>query len=94
MTQLSFRRYPRNSPQAAGRILATALLADGDTKLAEWQRLAETNEKFVIAQRRRALRLAFFRIGKYEINIGGKIEFLTTELPQCQHDQLLRFAAG
>ena len=25
-----FRHYPRNSPQAAGRILATALLANGD----------------------------------------------------------------
>lgn len=26
MTPLNFRRYPRNSPQAAGRILATALI--------------------------------------------------------------------
>jgi uncharacterized tellurite resistance protein B-like protein len=42
MTSLNFRRYPRNSPQAAGRILATALLANGDIKPAEWQRLAET----------------------------------------------------
>jgi hypothetical protein len=43
MTPSTFRRYPRNSPQAAGRILATALLANGDVKAAEWQRLAETN---------------------------------------------------
>ena len=32
MTPLNFRCYPRNSPQAAGRILATALLANGDVK--------------------------------------------------------------
>lgn len=37
-----FRHYPRNSPQAAGRILATALLANGDIKDVEWQRLADT----------------------------------------------------
>lgn len=43
MTKPDFRRYPRNSPQAAGRILATALLANGDIKAAEWLRLAETN---------------------------------------------------
>lgn len=42
MTAPNFRRYARNSPQAAGRILATALLANGDIKAAEWQRLAET----------------------------------------------------
>jgi hypothetical protein len=30
MTPLNFRRYPRNSPQAAGRIVATAMLAIGD----------------------------------------------------------------
>ncbi len=43
MTPLNFRRYPRNSPQAAGRILATALLANGDIKAAEWQQLVEAN---------------------------------------------------
>lgn len=43
MTTLNFRRYPRNSPQAAGRIVATALLANGDVKAEEWQRLAATN---------------------------------------------------
>lgn len=42
MNHLNFRRYPRNSPQAAGRILATALLANGDIKDVEWQRLADT----------------------------------------------------
>lgn len=42
MTQLNFRRYPRNSPQAAARILAAALLANGDIKAAEWQRLVDT----------------------------------------------------
>ena len=42
MTQASFRRYPRNSPQAAGRILAMALLANGDVKAVEWQRLTDT----------------------------------------------------
>ena len=43
MTDTSYRCYPRNSPQAAGRILITALLANGDLKAAEWQRLAETS---------------------------------------------------
>lgn len=43
MTSLNFRRYPRNSPQAAARILAVALLANGDIKAAEWQRLVDTN---------------------------------------------------
>lgn len=43
MTEPDFRRYPDNSPQAAGRILATALLANGDIKAAEWRRLAEAN---------------------------------------------------
>jgi hypothetical protein len=42
MNHKNFRRYPRNSPQAAGRILATALLANGDIKDVEWQRLADT----------------------------------------------------
>lgn len=39
MTDVTFRRYPRNSPQAAGRILATALLAGGDADAPEWRRL-------------------------------------------------------
>lgn len=43
MTPLIFRSYPRNSPQAAARILAAALLANGDIKAAEWQRLVDTN---------------------------------------------------
>lgn len=43
MSNTSFRRYPRNSPQAAGRILAMALLANGDIKAAERQRLADTS---------------------------------------------------
>lgn len=43
MTQPNFRRYPRNSPQAAARIFAAALLANGDIKAAEWQRLVDTN---------------------------------------------------
>jgi uncharacterized tellurite resistance protein B-like protein len=43
MTDTSYRRYPRNSPQAAGRILITAVLANGDLKAVEWQRLAETS---------------------------------------------------
>lgn len=42
MTPTPFRRYPRNSPQAAGRILAVALLANGEIKDTEWQRLART----------------------------------------------------
>jgi hypothetical protein len=42
MNHRKFRRYPRNSPQAAGRILATALLANGDIKASEWRRLADT----------------------------------------------------
>jgi len=41
MIHPTFRRYPRNSPQAAGRILATALLANGDIKDVEWQRLSD-----------------------------------------------------
>jgi hypothetical protein len=41
MNHQNFRRYPRNSPQAAGRILAIALLANGDIKDVEWQRLAD-----------------------------------------------------
>jgi len=43
MTQLHFRRYPRNSPQSAARILAAALLANGDIKAAEWQRLVDSS---------------------------------------------------
>lgn len=43
MTRMNFRRYPRNSPQAAARILAAALLANGDIKATEWQRLVDTN---------------------------------------------------
>ena len=37
-----FRRYPTNSPQAAARVLAAALLANGDIKPAEWQCLADS----------------------------------------------------
>lgn len=43
MTTMTFRRYPRNSPQAAARIVAAALLANGDIKLPEWQRLVDAN---------------------------------------------------
>jgi hypothetical protein len=43
VTPPTFHRYPRNSPQAAGRILAAALIANGDIRPAEWQRLAATN---------------------------------------------------
>ncbi len=43
MTTLTFRHYPRNSPQAAARILAAALLANGDVKWPEWQRLVDAN---------------------------------------------------
>lgn len=43
MNPPKFRRYPRNSPQAAGRILAMALLANADIKAVEWQRMAQTN---------------------------------------------------
>ncbi len=42
MNSRNIRRYARNSPEAAGRILATALLANGDIKASEWQRLADT----------------------------------------------------
>ena len=41
MNGMGFRSYPRNSPRAAARILAAALLANGDIKPAEWQGLAE-----------------------------------------------------
>lgn len=43
MTTQNFRHYPRNSPQAAARIIAAALLANGDIKAAEWQSLLDTN---------------------------------------------------
>lgn len=43
VTELNFRRYPRNSPQAAARIVAAALLANGDIKAAEWLRLVDSN---------------------------------------------------
>lgn len=43
MSKLKFRRYRRNSPQAAGRILATALVANGGIKGVEWQRLVDTD---------------------------------------------------
>lgn len=33
MSHRKFRRYPRDSPQAAGRILATAVLANGEPLL-------------------------------------------------------------
>jgi uncharacterized tellurite resistance protein B-like protein len=35
----SARRYPRNSPHAAGRIVALALIANGEVKPAEWAEL-------------------------------------------------------
>jgi hypothetical protein len=35
----STRRYPRNSPQAAGRIVALALISNGEVKLSEWTEL-------------------------------------------------------
>lgn len=43
MNQTNFRGYARNSPQAAARIVAAALLANGDIKAVEWQRLAQLN---------------------------------------------------
>ena len=43
MDETSFRRYPRNSPRAAGRILAIALLANGDIKAVEWKCLTKAN---------------------------------------------------
>ena len=33
------RRYPRNSPQAAGRIVALALISNGEVKPSEWAEL-------------------------------------------------------
>lgn len=42
MVSCRFRRYPRNSPQAAGRLLAVALLANGEIKPCEWRRLRES----------------------------------------------------
>ncbi|NUZ04617.1 TerB family tellurite resistance protein [Piscinibacter koreensis] len=41
MNQGNFRTYPRNSPPAAARIVAAALLANGDIKAVEWRRLTQ-----------------------------------------------------
>jgi hypothetical protein len=38
----STRRYPRNSPQAAGQIVALALISNGDIKPCEWAELEST----------------------------------------------------
>lgn len=62
----NFRRYPRNSPQAAGRILATALLANGDIKVAEWQRLLETS--------------AFERLGLHDLQWHSVMDDLCQDL--------------
>jgi hypothetical protein len=35
----STRRYPRNSPHAAGRIVALALISNGEVKPSEWAEL-------------------------------------------------------
>ena len=37
----SVRSYPRNSPHAAGRLVALALIANGQIKAVEWARLRE-----------------------------------------------------
>src|SRR5690349_4087828 len=66
MTQASFRRYPRNSPQAAGRILAMALLANGDIKAAEWKRLVDAN--------------AFERLGLQSLHWQGVMDDLCQDL--------------
>jgi uncharacterized tellurite resistance protein B-like protein len=39
----SAHRYPRNSPHAAGRVVALALIANGDVKPSEWAAL-ESNQ--------------------------------------------------
>ena len=36
------RSYPRNSPQAAGRLIALALISDGEINAAEWDVLCDT----------------------------------------------------
>ncbi len=66
MTEASFRRYPRNSPQAAGRILAMALLANGDVKAAEWKCLTHAN--------------AFERLGLQDLHWNAVMDDLCQDL--------------
>ena len=39
------RAYPRNSPQAAGRIIAMSLISNGEIKAAEWSMLCKTQAR-------------------------------------------------
>ena len=58
------------------------------------QPLAEPAEKFLVADRPRAIGLALAGIGENQVDVRGKIEFPPAELAHAQHHQPLRLAVG